>query len=251
MRDLRAAAIVVAMLAACTPFGASVPRDAEDAGPGSASGDGAASNATSSSIRFVQAQSTTTTGSTATVTLPNVTAHDAIILAISFVIATSSPALVSVKDDGNDVFTTPVGPVDRAALIRSLLAVALDVSGTPGARAITVTLDQPTTINLIAHEYANIALSGALDQGGTATGSSSLRDGMQSPPVVITAPNELVFGYGETDITVAGTGFTERSNAYNCITEDKISAPPGRYTATATMAGGMSWAMLIASFKGR
>jgi hypothetical protein len=198
-------------------------------------------------ITFVRAAANLAKNSSrVTVTLPSVAAHRALVVALDH---DTSSSLVSVTDNAGDIFATVLGPIDST--FRHYILLALDVSGMPGDRIITVTLDTPTSvIEVYGHEYANFAQTGAFDRGDGASGTALGL--MQSPPIITTAPNELIFGFGTAGGAKVGTGFTGRSVFDSNVTEDRIAGPPGSYAATATaVAVGGSWTMLVAAFKGR
>jgi hypothetical protein len=214
-------------------------------GPDAAHADGAPESSTTVPLRYVQgtAQDYNVTGAaTISFALP-VSAGDAILVAVDFD-STSAPTVV-------DSLGNSFGVVASASINNSGMYLVLAENIAGGADEITVNIDTPSSsyFELYVHEYAGLALSGALDAVSSANGTSSDSDGMSGGPVATSRPGDLIFGYGITGEAAAGTGFTVRLTYNYNITEDQIAGPPGMYAATATMLSGTNWQMITAAFR--
>jgi chitodextrinase len=98
-----------------------------------------------------------------------------------------------------------------------------------------------------AHEYAGISTTSPVDVTASATGSSA---SLNSSTAVTTSVNDLIFGAGVSDnvVTSAGSNFIARDLAYGNITEDRIAASTGSYSATATH-NGSTWGIQMVAFR--
>ncbi len=159
----------------------------------------------------------------------------------------SAATLVSVNDTQNDTFV-PVFDTTAISGGRYWLRAAVGVAG--GATNVTVQLSAPVSggIELYVHEYTAVS---AIGVASAATGTTTAVDGMQTPLLTTTVPNELVFGYG-TSVgggAIEGTAFTPRSRFHSNVTEDRIAPTPGAYRAIGTMTSGTDWVLIGATFK--
>jgi hypothetical protein len=181
--------------------------------------------------------------------LDRVAAHDALVLCLDYDSTTAQ--VVSVTDTSGDTFAQALGPFTFGAR-RMYLFYALDTIGSAANETLTVAFDAPVPgVELYAHEYANVALSGAVDQTAANMGTSSTTDGMTSPKVITRYPNELVFGFGISGKAAPGTGLTLRLGYHDNVTEDMQAAVPGSYAAVATMTSGNAWAMTVTTLRPR
>jgi hypothetical protein len=100
---------------------------------------------------------------------------------------------------------------------------------------------------LYVHEYSGIDSLNPVDVTVSASGASGT---LNSGNAVTTGPNDLLFGAGVSDnsVTAAGSGFTARDTAYGNITEDRIAASTGSYSATASQ-NGSAWGMQMIAFR--
>jgi hypothetical protein len=239
------------MAASCgTHYGSADPDAGTDASAGvdasiDANTDG---GAPAPPIAFVQV-ATASAGSVAsldvTLTAP-VRSHDAVI--VCFIVR--APAVVAaVTDPAGNVYATVVGPV-LANGFNHYVAIATDVTG--GFRLVTVKPSYQIEVLAYAHEYTGLARSNAFDVSASASATAATpgADGMASGFATTSADGELILGFGDTGGAAAGTMFNARSMADGNITEDSIGARAGRYQATATMQGGTSWTMIMATFRG-
>jgi hypothetical protein len=224
----------------------------EATGPSPDAGHGPLDATVPTQISFVQAAAT----SAATVAIPvafanPVASHHTIIVSLDFDSVTQT--MLPVTDSLNNTYVTVVGPVDDLVPthpVRSYIAYATDIEG--GSDVVTVTLTgAPATVTeLYIQEYAGLASANAFDAHASATGTSTAVNGIASGHATTTSGPELIFAFVETGTAVAGTGFATRS-AFNAnLTEDEVVTLPGSYQATATMAAGTSWAILMATFRG-
>src|SRR5579871_2702174 len=120
---------------------------------------------------------------------------------------------------------------------------------TGGADTVTVAFQTPTTLFgvVYAHEYSGISASNPIDVIASASGSSAT---LNSGAATTTSANDLLFAAGVSDniVTNVGSGFTLRDLSYGNITEDKIAASTGSYSATATH-NGQQWGMQMVAFR--
>jgi hypothetical protein len=100
------------------------------------------------------------------------------------------------------------------------------------------------------HEYSGISTTTPLDQKKVSLGTGTA---INSGAVTTLVPNELIFGFAGVDgssVTSAGATFTLRQNTGSGeLSEDKIVATTGSYSATATCPS-TTWAGAIVTFAG-
>jgi hypothetical protein len=206
-----------------------------------ASGDGPAV----APIRYVQIDANQTTTTVLTLALKGVGAHDALIIAVHVNGATLSP----VTDTQGNAFQQVIGPATGPNGDHYVFAT-YDVAAGDDTVSLLATQTASPFEGYLA-EYAGLATSMAFDQANYMSGTSMALDGMTSGPVTTTAPNELLFGFGEGGTTAAGTGFTARSLYNGNVIEDRVVSQAGVYGATATETSTSgSWTMALATFKG-
>lgn len=109
---------------------------------------------------------------------------------------------------------------------------------------------------IAAHEYSGVALTNALDQTHTGTGSSK---NLSSGNVTTAAGPELYFGLGwssgSNNSWSAGTNYTMRQSELNntsyvrFASEDRVITSSTTVAATFTVSGAKPWAAAIATFK--
>jgi hypothetical protein len=210
--------------------------------PTDAAGDAAAPNVPSF-VQSVAAASYDASLASATFEA-GVSPGDTIIVAFDYGEAGGPP--VSVNDTQNDTFT-PL--IDWIGGNGSHFAVSAAVGVVGGPTNVTAQVTTETRgIELYVHEYAGVSAAGV---SAGANGSSNAVDGVQTPLLTTTVPNELVFAYGVSGIVKPGTGFTARSTFHGNLTEEKIAATPGSYRGVATMTQGTGWTLVAATFKPR
>jgi hypothetical protein len=205
------------------------------------------------SIAFVQAQTTNVRSGTATLSFTNaVGAHAAIIVCFDYDSKSVTPAgPTGVTDTLGNAYNLVLGPVPG---FDDTIYIAVAANSPPGRDTITVTLTGApySYFEVYAHEYAGIAMSNPSDQTSWTAGTSTAPDGMISGPIVTTAPNDLLFGFGQSaGMSAGGEGFLPRTSFDGNVTEDKVVNTVGTYQATATMLSGTHWTMLAAAFKGQ
>ena len=119
------------------------------------------------------------------------------------------------------------------------------VAGSSGADTVTVTASIPSVfLELYVHEYSGVS---ALDASASGQGSSTT----PSTAVATTlSSNELIFGYALlTNPGAAGSGFTARETLGGDVSEDKLAATSGSYSATFSQPSGGQWIALMATFE--
>jgi chitodextrinase len=100
---------------------------------------------------------------------------------------------------------------------------------------------------LYIHELSGVNSSNPIDVTVSASGASST---LNSGSATTTSANDLIFGAGVSDntVTAAGTGFTGIDFAYGNITEARVAASTGSYSATASQYG-TYWGMQMVAFR--
>jgi hypothetical protein len=197
--------------------------------------------------RFVQANAVSSNGAgtpTLTVAVPlpaPLAAHDSLIVAADFSVATAP----QISDSLGDAFTLGIAPLTGDNGFWIAMWYVLDAKG--GSESVTLTLASggpADFLEVYVHEYTGLT---GLD--GTA-GASGTTTAMDSGPIVTTSAGDLLFGYtAATGVGLPGSGFTPRSTLHGNLSEDEILGPAGTYDATATMMGGTRWNLLAAAFK--
>ena len=154
--------------------------------------------------------------------------------------------LTSVTDTLGNTFEILCNQQVDAYGINVYLAAAYDING--GALdTVTIHMTGSTTTNLLLHEYANVAPGSGCTH---AIGTAATPDGIVSPPLTLTVPNEMIFAYAVSSIVAPGTSFTARSMYDGDLTEDRIANDPGMASAIATVkSGGPAWGIVAADFK--
>ncbi len=153
----------------------------------------------------------------------------------------------ALTDSSGNAFVNVGTPISWGSGYSAQIFYATNIVG--GADTVTATFrTSVTSFGVIyAHEYAGINILNPIDVTASATGSSTT---LNSGSAVTTSSNDLLFGAGVSDnmVTAAGSGFVSRDMAYGNITEDRIAASIGSYSATATHNGKM-WGMLMVAFR--
>jgi len=154
---------------------------------------------------------------------------------------------VSLTDTGVNTFSKVGSPVIWGGAYSAQVFYASKIAG--GADTVTATF-QNTITNwgvIYVHEYSGISSTNPVDVTVSASGSSAT---LNSGSATTTSANDLIFGAGVSDyiVTAAGSGFTARDLAYGNITEDRVAATTGAYSATATHTG-QQWGMQMVAFR--
>jgi hypothetical protein len=212
--------------------------------------DGAAGDAPSGEpIAFVQA-SVVGSGDTpaAQISLASVTEGDLLVLPISTRPPGNGVVLDSVVDDRSSTYTI-LGPFDSGNA-RAYLAYTLIGPGSAGLTA-TVTINKPgiSFFDLRMEEY-----SGVTDTLDVAVGSNGPDEGMAAAHLTLTTsmPDDLIVVLAVAAAeSSAGSGFTQRTNVDNDITEDELAPTAGAYEVTANISDGMGWDLIAAAFHGK
>lgn len=171
--------------------------------------------------------------------------HDTLVVALFL---KDGGTLNSVSDDLGNSFQILCNQTIDEYGVTAYLATATDIVGGAADR-VTMHITPTSVMNVILHEYANIgSTSGCMH----ASGSSTAVDGIVSPPLPLSVPNELIFAYAISGTVGAGTGFTARSHFHDDLTEDRIVAMPTPTPALATVVeDGPSWGIVAAAFAPR
>ncbi len=197
-----------------------------------------------SSIKFIQSASLASTSSTA--------------LAKAFTSATTQNNLLvvgvytwggtvsSVTDSLSNTFTLATSGATASG---NNLYVFYAISKASGVDTVTAHVSGGGVMEDI-HEYSGISTTSPLDQKKVSLGTGTA---INSGTVNTLLPNELIFGFAGVDgnsVTSAGATFTLRQNTGSGeLSEDKIVAATGAYSATATCPS-TTWAGAIVTFAG-
>jgi hypothetical protein len=129
------------------------------------------------------------------------------------------------------------------------LYVYYAINKATGANTVTAHLSGGGVMEDI-HEYSGISTTAPLDQKKVSLGTGTA---INSGSVATLVPDELIFGFAAVDgnsVTGAGATFTLRQNTGSGeLSEDKIVATTGSYSATATCPS-TTWAGAIVTFAG-
>ena len=158
-----------------------------------------------------------------------------------------SSTLTGVTDSLGNTFEILCSQHVDAYQIDVYLAAAYDINGgAPDTVTVHMTGSSMTDVHM--HEYANVAPGNGCTH---ASGSGTAVDGIVSPPLTLTVPNEMIFAYAISGIVSPGTSFRARSMFDADLTEDRIVPDPGMASAvaTSTNAGRPAWAIVAADFK--
>jgi hypothetical protein len=212
-------------------------------------------DAGSSTIAYVQGRTVhdsgakTSTWSTS-VSIPNVTAHDAIV--VGAIVVQSGPPLntITVTDDRGDTFVI-AGPITSYdGWVNSVVWTAFDVAGSNTIVTINAAGSAIEASDVFVVEYSGISANDAISTG---TGHTTGADGIVATPVKLNGSSDLLVGLAYTDGAASvGASFTSRFTGGNdsSLFEDRITTSSGTYGATATMsASGNYWVMVMAAFK--
>lgn len=181
----------------------------------------------------------------------NVAANDVIILAAK-VNNVSTVSVSAINDDQGNTYTSPV-PFKTAGFAH-LIAYATAAQASTTSPTITVTLTstvdggKANTI-LYATKIAGLSLPPSIDVGRNAMGSSLP---MTSGTGTTSFPHELIFGFGASNAASIseGASFTPLANFLGGLIEARVVDCVGTYEATAVIADGGNWMMMMATFPG-
>jgi hypothetical protein len=163
--------------------------------------------------------------------------------------------LSSISDTQGNLYATAIGPIiwDVGNVNRTQLFYAKNIKG--GANTVTVALNGTPASGQDLHvvEYSGADTVSPLDATSVGTGTGSTLD---SGSVSTSSGNELIFGFGDLDISgtlTAGNGFVPRTQLTGVgaaiLSEDKYVTSAGLYNATETGSVGGNWIMMMATFK--
>lgn len=196
-------------------------------------------------ISYVQSTNATGSGSSVAESfISNTTAGNLIVVVVTWV---STSATASVSDSQGNSYAVAVGPV-VGTRSTSQIFYAENIAGGPNTITATFSGSQNSQIGI--HEYAGLALSGALDVTSSNTGSSTLCD---SGALTTTQSDALIFGSCSAETNpgtrTAGALFTERENATKILTEDRIVSTTGSYSADVSFTNFINWIGIVAAFR--
>jgi hypothetical protein len=184
-----------------------------------------------------------------TLVLPQVQAHDALVVGITAFQVGSPLTAITVTDDRGDVFTS-TDIVQFSGYTNALIACAFDVAG--GDTTISIALEGPKVEgdDAVVLEYQSVS---SLDAWVGRGGGDDTTDGMSSGTAPTSSAGDVIVGIGYTSGKVApGTGFTQREliDTGQFIAEDRTASAAGSQGATATMTGPTDyWLMMMAALK--
>ena len=159
----------------------------------------------------------------------------------------SNTGSVTLTDSRGDTFVSVGNPVIWGGSHSAQVFYATGIVG--GTDTVTAAFRNAVSSFgiLYVHEYAGISTTNPVDVTAAGTGASAL---LNSGNITTTSANDLLFGAGVSDnaVTSAGSGYVARSLAFGNITEDRVGASAGTYSATAPHIGSI-WAMQIVAFR--
>ncbi len=207
------------------------------------------------SIAFVQGRvvhdsNVNVASRTVTVSIPNVAAHDAIVVGVVGYQSGAPLTSITVTDDHGNTFV-PAGPITSFdEWVNSSVATAFDVTGDNYIVSVDLEGTAIEASDVFVVEYSGITTNDAMSYG---TGDATGADGIVAAPVKLTGASDLIVGLTYSDGTASvGSNFTKRFLGGNDVSlfEDRISTSAGTYGATATMgATGNYWVIVMAAFK--
>ncbi len=199
---------------------------------------------TASSIKYIQSASVASTSSTA--------------LAKAFTSATTQNNLLvvgvytwggTVSSVTDSLANTYILATSGATASGNNVYVFYAINKASGADTVTAHVSGGGVMEDI-HEYSGISTTAPVDQKKISLGTGTA---INSGTVNTLVPNELIFGFAAVDgnsVTSAGATFTLRQNTGSGeLSEDKIVAATGAYSATATCPS-TTWAGAIVTFAG-
>jgi hypothetical protein len=182
---------------------------------------------------------------------------DLLVIFSALSVASRQPSLIDSM--GNSFASTTVyanGSAPSTEHVHLLYAVA---NSSAASDTLTQTFDGGYKNSILCAEYAGLSNLQAFD---VATGTENIATtsvNLSAGPITTATSSELLLGFGNsvdnTGATFsAGSGYTLQlqgptSTGYGrSLLEDRISASPGSYSATATSSVSYNWAMAIAAF---
>lgn len=198
-------------------------------------------------IQFIQATSTVTTTTAASVTFPSpVGAGDTIIGSM----IEPSGSTVQVGDTRGNSYTIAVGSFPDPLGDLIYMFYAPNVAGGPTTVIATSSLASPAFNELNITEYSGLNTVSSLDAISTGT---SVGGGVNptTATTTITSAKELIWAYGP-DLgsgLSAGASFTPRLVTQGDTVEDKIVSTAGSYSAYMIATTTSNWAIVMGTFK--
>lgn len=155
---------------------------------------------------------------------------------------------VALTDSRGNVYSSAIGPTKYSGSpTNAQIFYARNVAG--GSNTVRATFSTPVTQYglLYVHEYSGLDLSAPVESAIAGTGYSST---MNSGSLTTLSSNALLFAGGVSSASVmsASSGFTVRSTRDGNLTEDRIAATAGTYSATASQ-NSNAWIMQLVAFK--
>ncbi len=163
---------------------------------------------------------------------------------------TASQSVTTVTDTVGNTYARAVGPTTGTSTMASWRQELWYAKNLAGGSGVTVNATFSGTFSteksITAHEYSGADTTSPLDvTAAAAVSGSNVSTGAQTT----TSPNELVFGAALFQASgSAGSGFTRRSSIANNVSEDKVAATAGSYSAGVTNSS-QSVIVQMATFK--
>jgi hypothetical protein len=196
-------------------------------------------------------QSNANLGSATTLTVDlgdPVGAHDALRIGLTY---PDNITVVSIADDLGSTFHSAIVPTSADGFLHEM-QIAEDVA--TGNDAVHVVLSAtPSLVEMFVEDYSGVAADNAIDVTAVGTGSSVAMNGVTTPTVTTTGPDEAVLAYASGPGAASdGTGWTALATFDGDLTEGRTLATPGDVTATATITSGPpsgDWIIMLAALR--
>ena len=211
-------------------------------------------------VKTIGANSTQSTGTTLSVTVPaaGVSAGRSIIVAFGM---SGTAGTVSCADSAGNAYTVDASVINSTAkTTRSVVCSAHNVAALSSGNTITVTSPSSATRVLSAFEFSGLSASGAIDRPSSATGNSAAPS--SGLTAATTQADELVFGlssmsYSVNDTFTAGAGLTlagrvgtSTNKPYDMTInpEYRIVSATGTYKVDGTNDKSHPWAAVVVTY---
>jgi hypothetical protein len=202
------------------------------------------------SIHLVQQAETSVSSGTRTLSQPfsgASTAGDLIVVGVKW--GDQTVSVSSITDNLGNTYSSALGPTTwSAGGKRAQVFYAKNILGGPITVTVTLTSTSTSSLHLYQLEYAGVDTSAPLDAALAGTGSGT---SLASGAVTTQAPNELLLGFGITDVgpLSPGAGFQADSTYHANLVEESLSTTSGSYNATATQSAAANWIMQLVTFR--
>jgi hypothetical protein len=224
----------------------------QEGGDDAGSEDAGSEDAAGLGIHWVQTNASNATGDASVDLLKEVTARNAIVVAVAFSPANPTTTLVGIHDSLQNNYEILLGPYSGFPGHSLYLAAAFNVKGGPDTVELELSGAPTATLEVYASEYSGIAWTDAGDSVATGAGNAMSADASVSVSVRATTAGELVYAffiaYGKA--VTSGSDFATRSTSFGDLVEDRISDASGPVSVTSVITdNGAAWAAIAATLR--